>query len=96
MKRITEKKKDVKKLFLEMQGQEWFDRELKDVVTEGKHVLDACMMEIGKMMAETLMQIEREQIAGLDYRPAREGLQKWGFQNGSIYLGDQKEVDPIV
>lgn len=42
------------------------------------------------MMAETLMLIEREQIAGSDYHPSRNGLQKWGFQNGSIYLGDQK------
>jgi len=90
MKRIAERKKDVKRLFEAMQGEAWMDRELKEVMTEGKRVLDSCVMEIGKMLAETLMQIEREQIAGADYRPSREGLQKWGFQNGSIYLGDQK------
>ena len=54
-------------------------------MTGGKRALDACMMEIGKMMAETLMLIEREQIAGSDYHPEREGLEKWGFQRGSIY-----------
>lgn len=90
MKRIAEKKKNVKKLFEAMQGEERMDQELKEVMNEGKRALDSCMMEIGKMMAETLMLIEREQIAGSDYHPSREGLQKWGFQNGSIYLGDQK------
>lgn len=90
MKRITEKKKNVKKLFEAMQGEEWMNQELKEVMNQGKKALDSCMMEIGKMMAETLMQMEREQITGRDYYPEREGLQKWGFQNGSIYLGDQK------
>lgn len=89
MKRIAQTKKNVKKLFLEMQGEERMDRELAEVMNQGKRSLDSCMMEIGKMMAETLMLIEREQIAGSDYHPER-GLQKWGFQNGSIYLGDQK------
>jgi transposase-like protein len=90
MERIAEKKKNVKQLFEAMQGDEWMNEELKEVMNQGKRSLDACMMEIGKMMAETLMLIEREQIAGSDYHPSREGLQKWGFQNGSIYLGDQK------
>ena len=89
MERIAEKKKNVKKLFEAMQGEERINQELKEVMNQGKYALDACMMEIGKMLAETLMLIEREQIAGSDYHP-REGLQKWGFQNGSIYLGDQK------
>src|SRR3989338_4624657 len=90
MRRIAEKKKNVKQLFEVMQGEEWMNQELKEVMNQGKRALDSCMMEIGKMMAETLMQIEREQIAGMDYHPSREGLKKWGFQEGSIYLGDQK------
>jgi transposase-like protein len=90
MRRIAQSKKNVKQLFETMQGEEWMRAELEGVMNEGKRSLDACMMEIGKMMAETLMLIEREQIAGSDYRPSREGLQKWGFQEGSIYLGDQK------
>ncbi len=89
MKRIAQTKKNVKQLFEAMQGEERMNQELTDVMNQGKRALDSCMMEIGKMMAETLMQIEREQIAGADYHP-REDLQKWGFQPGSIYLGDQK------
>ena len=90
MRRIAQSKKNVKQLFETMQGEEWMNQELKEVMDQGKMALDSCMMEIGKMVAETLMLIEREQIAGQDYHPSREGLQKWGFQSGSIYLGDQK------
>lgn len=90
MERIAEKKKNVKQLFEAIQGDERMNQELGEVMKEGKRALDSCMMEIGRMLAETLMLIEREQIAGADYHPEREGLQKWGFQNGSIYLGDQK------
>ena len=90
MRRIAETKKNVKQLFEAMQGEEWMNQELKEVMNQGKRALDSCMMEIGKMMAETLMQTEREQIAGMDYHPSREDLKKWGFQSGSIYLGDQK------
>jgi transposase-like protein len=90
MERIAERKKNVKRLFETMKGEEWMRRELEEVMSQGKKALDSCMMEIGKMMAETLMLIEREQIAGMDYHPSREGLEKWGFQQGSIYLGDQK------
>ncbi len=90
MRRIAKRKKDVKKLFESLQGQAWLSRELEEVMREGKRVLDSSMMELGKMKAEVLMLMEREQIAGADYRPSREGIQKWGFQNGSIYLGGQK------
>jgi transposase-like protein len=90
MKRIAERKKNVKRLFEEMQGREWLLEELEDVLTEGKKTLDGCMMGLGVMLAETLMLMERERIAGLDYHPEREGFEKWGFQKGSIYLGDQK------
>ncbi len=47
------------------------------------------MQEIGRMVAETIMYMEREEIAGPDYHPTSP-LQKWASQPGSIYLGDQK------
>jgi len=90
MKRIAERKKKVKRLFEAMQGETWAKEELEEVIREGKRALDACMLDLGRMLAETLMLAEREQIAGADYRPSREGLEKWGFQRGSVYLGDQK------
>jgi len=54
VKRIAEKKKKVKRLFEAMQGGAWMERELKEVIAERKRSLDSYMMEIGKMLAETL------------------------------------------
>ena len=59
------------------------------VMVGGKRALDATMQEIGRMVAETIMHMEREEIAGPDYHPTSP-LQKWASQPGSIYLGDQK------
>ena len=90
MKRIAEKKKQNKELFQALVGKEQIQEEMKAVMTEGKKTLDHCMMDLGKMLAESLMYLEREEIAGMDYHPKRNGLEKWGAQAGSIYLGDQK------
>src|SRR3989338_3415494 len=90
MKRIAEKKKQNKELFQALVGKEQIQEEMKAVMTDGKKTLDHCMMDLGKMLAESLMYLEREEIAGMDYHPKRNGLEKWGAQAGSIYLGDQK------
>jgi putative transposase len=47
-------------------------------------------LEIGRLTAETIMYMEREETAGPDYHPSTPGLQKWASQRGSIYVGDQK------
>jgi transposase-like protein len=48
------------------------------------------MKELGRMMAETIMYIEREEISGPDYRPFSAEIRKWASQGGSVYVGDQK------
>jgi transposase-like protein len=48
------------------------------------------MMKLGKMMAETIMYIEREEVAGPDYAPFSPEVRKWASQGGSVYIGDQK------
>ena len=45
---------------------------------------------IGRLVAETLMYMEREEKSGPDYHPTSSGLRKWASQRGSIYIGDQK------
>jgi len=60
------------------------------VMLGGKRALDAAMLEIGRLTAEAIMYMEREERAGVDYHPASPGLYKWASQPGSIYLGDQK------
>ena len=60
------------------------------VIHAGKQALDAVMLEMGRMVAESVMLMEREEIAGPDYSPTDPAFQKWAHEQGSIYLGDQK------
>ena len=57
---------------------------------KGKRALDTAMLDIGRLVAETLMYMEREEKSGPDYHPTSSGLRKWASQRGSIYIGDQK------
>ena len=60
------------------------------IIGSGKQALDAVMLEMGRMVAESIMLIEREELAGPDYYPTHPGLQKWAHEAGSAYIGDQK------
>lgn len=60
------------------------------VIGQGKQALDAVMLEMGRMVAESIMLIEREELAGPDYQPRSPDLKKWAHEGGSIFIGDQK------
>ncbi len=90
MRRIAKSRKEAKKLFENVCGEEWLMKELEDVMAEGKRALDGCVVEVGRMLVEVMMQAQRAQLAGADYQPAEEGLKKWGWQPGSVYCGSQK------
>jgi transposase-like protein len=60
------------------------------IYAKGKAGFDVYMKEMGRMMAETVMYIDREEIAGPDYHPFSPDIQKWASQPGSVYIGDQK------
>jgi len=86
----TRKRRNARRVFEQMYGkQELIDR-LYKVISQGKQGLDAFLIEIGRMMAESIMYIEREEISGPEYYPRDCRIQKWASQRGSIYLGDQK------
>lgn len=90
MRRIAKSRKEAKKLFENAWGEEWLTRELEEMMAEGKRALDGCMVEVGRMLVEVIMQAQRVQMAGADYRPAEGNLKKWGWQPGSVYVGSQK------
>lgn len=90
MRRITKSRKEAKKLFENVCGEEWLMRELEEVMVEGKRALDGCVVEVGRMLVEVMMQAQRAQVAGPDYQPGEAGLKKWGWQGGSVYVGSQK------
>ncbi|MCL5023275.1 MAG: transposase [Nitrospirae bacterium] len=64
--------------------------QLYRIYESGKQGFDSMMMKLGKMMAETIMYIDREEVAGPDYMPFSPEIRKWASQGGSVYIGDQK------
>ena len=48
------------------------------MMLEGKQALDTAMLEIGRLVAETLMYMEREERSGPDYHPTSPGLSQMG------------------
>ena len=90
MRRITKNRKEAKKLFEKICGEGWVSRELEEVMAKGKRALDGCVVEVGRMLVEMMMQSQRVQMAGVEYQPVQEGLKKWGWQKGSVYCGSQK------
>ena len=47
------------------------------VISSGKQALDAMMLEMGRMVAESVMLIEREEVTEPDDYPTDPDLQKW-------------------
>jgi putative transposase len=90
MKDTTRKRKKAIRGIEEAYGRREIIERMYYVFAKGKQGFDECMKEMGRMMAETIMYIEREEIAGPDYQPTSPDLWKWASQGGSVYIGDQK------
>jgi transposase-like protein len=63
---------------------------MHEIIQNGTGALNQVMLDIGKEVAQTILCVEREELAGPDYHPSQDRVYKWAFEPGSIYLGDQK------
>lgn len=90
MKETTKERKKARFGIEATYGRQWIDDQMYRILVTGKQGFDAMMKEMGRMMAETIMYIEREEIAGPDYQPFSPDIRKWASQAGSVYIGDQK------
>src|SRR5271169_471328 len=90
MKENTKKRKKARFGMEAAYSRSWLTEHLFLILARGKKGFDAMMKELGRMMAETIMYIEREEIAGPDYQPFSPDIRKWASQAGSVYIGDQK------
>lgn len=90
MKESTKKRKKAIRGIEQACGRQEILEQMYEVYAKGKAGFDIYMKEIGRMMAETIMYIEREEMAGPDYQPFSSDIQKWASQPGSVYIGDQK------
>ena len=90
MRRDTRQRKRALAGLRAISGQDEMLGTLVRVISSGKQALDAVMLEMGRLVAESVMLMEREQIAGPDYYPTDPAFKKWAHEEGSLYLGDQK------
>ena len=89
MRRVTAQRKRALAGWRAMAGTEQLLGTMVRVIHSGKQALDAVMLEMGRMVAESVMLMEREEVAGPEYYPTDPAFKKWAHEQGSIYLGDQ-------
>jgi len=92
MRRDTILRKNASQTFKKLRGTDWVVERLYQVLSHGKRAFDSLMLEMGQMVAEAIMYIDREEVAGPDYFPIKPEIQKWASQRGSVFIGDQKVV----
>lgn len=90
MKVNTKERKKARKGFQQVYGDRALAEKMFHILKTGKRGLDSLLMELGGMVAETIMDIEREERSGPEYVPLHAGVYKWAYQPGSIYCHDQK------
>lgn len=90
MRRDTINRKNATKGFRRIGGEDWITDQLYKIMTLGKQALDGVMLDLGRMLAESIMYVEREELSGPDYSPTSPHVHKWASEQGSVYIGDQK------
>lgn len=90
MKAITRERKNAKRLLAGVSGGEWMREQMIQVMTQGKRAFDECAIKVGRMLAESFLYMEREELAGPDYHPTDPRLKKWASQPGSVFIGGHK------
>jgi putative transposase len=71
-------------------GKEELVDRMYQIIKTGKQGLDGFIQELGTLLVEAIMDMEREERSGPQYQPLEAGLYKWAYQKGSLYMGDRK------
>jgi transposase-like protein len=90
MKVETKNRKKAMAGFRQITNQEQTRQRIYDIVQTGSRALNQVTLELGRELAEFILYAEREEAAGPDYQPRREGLHKWASEPGSVFIGGQK------
>ena len=91
MKDSTRTAKRSAKQFHEILEREPGLLDLMAIRDHGKTAFDSLHKRLGAMLVESILQIEREEFTGADHSPKEAGFYKWGYQQGSVFIGDQKQ-----
>ena len=90
MKLNTIQRKKAREGFEAVFGKEELVNRMYQIIKAGKQGLDGFAQELGILLVEAIMDMEREERSGPQYQPVREGVYKWAYQKGSLYMGDRK------
>lgn len=89
MKKSTRERKQSANQFEQLLGEDTFALKVAQTISWGKRSIDSLNNEIGRMLVESILLMDRENIAGPDYAPTGD-IYKWAHQRGSVFMGDQK------
>jgi hypothetical protein len=90
MKLNTIQRKKARGAFEQALGKEELVDRMYQIIKTGKQGLDGFVQELGTLLVEAIMDMEREERSGPQYQPLEAGLYKWAYQKGSLYMGDRK------
>ena len=90
MKVNTKQRKKTRTGFEQVLGKDELISRTFHIMKRGKKGLDVFVHELGTMLAQAIMDMEREELSGPEYQPLSSDVYKWVYQPGSIYIGDQK------
>lgn len=90
MREDTIGRKIATKGFRQMAGDDWARDQMYGILSAGKQAFDQMMMDLGRMVAEAVMYMEREEISGPEHAPTSPSIRKWASEQGSVYIGAQK------
>lgn len=90
MKLNTIRRKKARGGFEQALGKEELVDRMYQIIKIGKQGLDGFVQELGGLLVEAIMDMEREERSGPEYHPSQEGVYKWAYQKGCVYMGDRK------
>ena len=90
MKIETKNRKKAIAGFRQISASDQMRQQMHDIIQTGTTALNQITVDLGRQLVEAILYIEREERAGPDYHPAKEGLYKWASQPGSVYIAGQK------
>ena len=89
MKTHTRKRKVSAINLKHLVGEDEFSLRLAQTISWRKKSIDSMNLELGRMLVESILLMDRENICGPDYAPSGD-VYKWAHQGGSVYIGDRK------
>jgi hypothetical protein len=89
MKRSTKARKESASHFQSLLGEDIFALQVAEAISFGKRSIDSLNREVGRMLVESILLMDRENITGPDHAPTAD-IYKWAHQQGSVFVGDQK------